>query len=213
MEKLYNWENNPNISTKNTQNTINSAANSIVTSPNNTPKNKLSKFLSKHTLSIILTIMILIILSLATVIIINKLNEDDTYQTTNDASIEDTASNTPSLGEQTYEKAKQIITSDVEDPYEATTTYFNDLLSTYTDPQDIFSIESVHVTILIESNYYNEALPIIDKLQTLAANDEQLITVYSYYSTVYGHTCENADKSKEYNEKAQELINKTQENW
>ncbi|MBR3056215.1 hypothetical protein IKG64_02880 [Candidatus Saccharibacteria bacterium] len=124
----------------------------------------------------------------------------------------DESGGTLDFGEEIYEKAVSIMNSGDEDSLDKLKVYFDSLLADIDDFEKAFGVISVFVGVLIEYDRYNDALAVLDESYRDSLTDDQKITMYSYYSIVYSNLGD-IKKSDEYSLKAQELIDKTQEDW
>lgn len=179
-------------------------------------KRKQGRFLSRKTSSrrtlIIAFVAVVFVVACVIAIVIARLSSG--HDMINVEQNVDESGSTLSFSEQIYSDAtKRFSVYSQDELYGEITSYFESLSATYFDPDKIFDIESIHVTILMENNFYDESIPTIEKLQKLAVSDEQFITVYAYYEIVYGRSCDTSDKSEEYRKKKQELLDKEQEQW
>lgn len=88
--------------------------------------------------------------------------------------------------------------------------YFDDKIAEEKDKEKAFWIDSVRINYLIKNNYLELAISYLDIITNESLNDEQTWTIYNYYQTAYNALGDN-QKSAEYADRAEVLLNKLQE--
>lgn len=84
--------------------------------------------------------------------------------------------------------------------------YCNDQINNQTNKEDIFVVVKPCSTFMLEFDYPNEAITILNHIDIAKASAAELLTIYSSYSSAY-EKLGDTGKSNDYNNKYQELKN------
>ena len=134
----------------------------------------------------ILVFLILVIVGLMIGIFVVRTNRNSTPDEPQQEAVEDEAPRNPvSLSSEIYDKADDVLAKGGQNAYDEAMKYFDDAISSVSDDDTVFELESMRINILIEYEYFDDALEYIKKIDKSDLDIFKQCSVLSFYKVTY----------------------------
>lgn len=134
----------------------------------------------------ILSFLVLVIVGLIIGIFVVKINKDNMPNEPQQGETEEGVPRNPvSLSSGIYDKADDVLTEGGQNAYDEAMKYFDDAVSSVSDDDTVFELESMRINVLIEYEYFDDALEYIKKIDKSDLDIFKQCSVLSFYKVTY----------------------------